>query len=257
MLTHTHNFAMIQFRSFGNAIALLTAIIAVFVPSSLHAEITLKLAWDPNPETDVVGYRVGWGTYPDQMTFQMDAGANTSVAIEGLNDDTIYYFTVAAINAAGLVSDPAPVLTYRTLPLEAPSAYNSWLANHGLEPGSGSSDPDRDGIDNLIESLCGGNPWQADAAERGKIRSATKDGHWELEWILNRSVAGDPRVSHEIVYSVDGMRTWHEMNTLPGFMQSVIADGAGQGLDRVRVRVPLDSLDSSSVFVRLRAVLQE
>ena len=231
--------------------------ISVSAPLSLHAEISLRLAWDPNPETDVVGYRVAWGTDPDQLSFQLNAGANTSVSIDGLNDDTVYHFTVAAINAAGLLSDPAPVLSHRTSPLTAPSAYNTWLADYGLAPGSASADPDGDGIPNLLESLCGGNPLQADAAERGRIRSATADGHWEIEWTLNRSVAEDPRVSHGLVYSVDGMRSWSDMAAVPGFTQSVIADGAGPGLDRVKIRVPLDALDSPSAFARLRAVLQE
>jgi len=200
---------MTPIRSSGNAFALLTALILAFEPSSAHAEITLKLAWDPNPETDVVGYRVGWTTDPGALHSHFDTGSATTVAISGLAADTLYHFTVVAVNAAGLVSEPAPLLSHRTSSLAMPSAFDTWWSDHGL----------------LLES-------------------ATED----------------PRLSHGVFVSTDGMSSWRDIRELsghPGFGMSVEPDAAGPGLDRVRLCVPMDALGTSAVFARLRAALQE
>lgn len=247
-------------RSLANAFALLTALILALEPSSARAEITLKLAWDPNPETDVVGYRVGWTTDPEQLQSHLDAGPSTTVAIPGLSADTLYHFTVMAVNAAGLVSEPAPLLSHRTSQLAMPSAFDAWWSDHGLLPGSATEDPDGDGIANLLESLCGGHPWRADAEDRGRIRAGIANGKWELEYVVNRLVAEDPRLSHGIMVSTDGMRSWRdvrELSTHPGYGMSVEPDAAGPGLDRVRLSVPMDALGSPAGFARLRAVLLE
>jgi hypothetical protein len=251
---------MTPIRSSGNAFALLTALILAFEPSSAHAEITLKLAWDPNPETDVVGYRVGWTTDPGTLHSHFDTGSATTVAISGLAADTLYHFTVVAVNAAGLVSEPAPLLSHRTSSLAMPSVFDAWWSDHGLLLDSATEDPDGDGIANLLESLCGGDPWRADANDRGRIRAGITNGQWKLEYIVNRSVAEDPRLSHGVFVSTDGMSSWRDIRELsghPGFGMSVEPDAAGPGLDRVRLCVPMDALGSSAVFARLRAALQE
>lgn len=251
---------MTAIRSSGNAFALLTALILVFEPSSADAEITLRLAWDPNSEADVVGYRVGWSTDPGELRSHLDSGSATTIAIAGLAADTLYHFTVMAVNAAGLVSEPAPLLSHRTSSPAVPSPLDTWWSNHGLLPESATEDPDGDGIANLLESLCGGHPWRADADTRGSIRAGIANGKWILEYVVNRSVAEDPRLSHGILVSTDGMSNWRDIRELsghPGFGMSVEPDAAGPGLDRVRLSVPMNALGSPAAFARWRAALQE
>ncbi|MCW1886467.1 Ig-like domain-containing protein [Luteolibacter flavescens] len=85
---------------------------------------TVSLAWDRNPEADIAGYRLQYGTTPGSYTSSMDAGVTTSATATGLHQGTTYYFTVVAYNAAGQTSAPSSEVTYTVpgLPNTAPSA---------------------------------------------------------------------------------------------------------------------------------------
>lgn len=67
----------------------------------------ISLAWDANTESDLAGYRVYYGTQSGAYSSQTNLGKVTSVTISGLNDTATYYFTVRALNTAGLISDPS------------------------------------------------------------------------------------------------------------------------------------------------------
>jgi PKD repeat protein len=75
-------------------------------PSDPHClGATFLLQWDPNPEPDIAGYKVHWGTSPRVYQKSMDVGAVTSYELSGLDDGVTYYFAVTAYNVAGLESD--------------------------------------------------------------------------------------------------------------------------------------------------------
>lgn len=68
----------------------------------------VKLRWHPNPEDNIGGYRLhysenvdgAWGT-------TIDVGNVTKGTVDGLDEDTVYYFTVTAYNTQGLESIPS------------------------------------------------------------------------------------------------------------------------------------------------------
>jgi predicted phage tail protein len=62
--------------------------------------------------TDLSGYRVLYGTSPDALTQSVEvAGSSvTATTIDGLTPGT-YYVAVAAVNAAGLASDPSKTVS--------------------------------------------------------------------------------------------------------------------------------------------------
>src|SRR6185437_6469199 len=67
---------------------------------------TLTLAWDANPEP-VSGYILYWGSQSGQYTQSLDVGKTTSRSLNGLANNTPYYFIVRAYNSAGMLSAPS------------------------------------------------------------------------------------------------------------------------------------------------------
>ena len=65
---------------------------------------TLTLAWNPNPEPDIAGYVLYWGTQSGVYTSNSNVGNVTMKQVTGLADATVYYFAVKAYNTAGLMS---------------------------------------------------------------------------------------------------------------------------------------------------------
>ncbi len=86
--------------------------VAALVQNSSACQV--RLAWDANTEADLAGYRIYYGTQPDQLTESVDAGAVTEGAVDALETGTIYYFAVTAYNRAGFESAPSNPISYRT-----------------------------------------------------------------------------------------------------------------------------------------------
>lgn len=95
------------------------------------AQSSVTLAWDPNPEPDIAGYTISWGTRPGVFTASADVGENTLWTISGLDPHQRYYFTVQAYNDDRVYSSPAAavsndgvfVTTGAPLPTERPSLF--------------------------------------------------------------------------------------------------------------------------------------
>jgi hypothetical protein len=68
-------------------------------PDVFAAEVTL--AWDPNPEPSIQGYRVYYGKASGVYTGVFDAGNRTDCVITGLEPGVTYYFACTAYSATG------------------------------------------------------------------------------------------------------------------------------------------------------------
>ena len=73
---------------------------------------------DGTPLTDLAGFRVYYGVAYHSSRIQIDAGLSTTITLPGFSVGTTYWFTVTALNLAGLESLPAPEIAY-TIPSEA------------------------------------------------------------------------------------------------------------------------------------------
>lgn len=107
---------------------------------------TVTLAWDPPVDGLTTGYVVAYGTTSTVYETTIDVGFVTEATIEGLQEDSTYYFAVQAYAADGRVSGysnevaqavsppPPPVLTALALSANVPSPqqvgfYITWTAS--------------------------------------------------------------------------------------------------------------------------------
>jgi hypothetical protein len=65
---------------------------------------TATLTWTANTETDVAGYNVYMGTQPDRYGAPVSVGKATSYTAGNLTGGLTYYFSVTAVNNAGIES---------------------------------------------------------------------------------------------------------------------------------------------------------
>lgn len=65
----------------------------------------VTLTWDPNPESDLGGYRVYFGAESRRYTNVLDVGAANIAVVPNLEDGKVYFFAVTAYNTQGLESD--------------------------------------------------------------------------------------------------------------------------------------------------------
>jgi hypothetical protein len=82
--------------------------------TSMGALPSVRLAWDPNPESNIKGYRIYYGQTGLGQTNVVDVGNQTSGSVTNLAFATPYFFYVTAYNVFDLESDPSAVLTHTT-----------------------------------------------------------------------------------------------------------------------------------------------
>lgn len=77
--------------------------------TALASPYSVTLAWDPNPEPDVTGYRLLYGTSSGVRPHMVDVGNVTTATLTLTESDTIYVVAVA-YNSAALESPPSEEL---------------------------------------------------------------------------------------------------------------------------------------------------
>ena len=78
--------------------------LSLCVPAVAGAS-TVALAWNANPESNIAGYILVYGTSPGSYSASVDVGSTTAYSIASLTSGTRYYFAVRAYNTSG-VSGP-------------------------------------------------------------------------------------------------------------------------------------------------------
>jgi hypothetical protein len=114
--------------------------------------LTLKVAWQPSPDTRVTGYRLFYGQSSGSYSRMMDAGGQVSCTLSDLSPGLTYFFAAAAYDAGGNQSDYSEEISY-TVPVvsgnNAPTAVNGTLSLTEDGEGTGTlqaSDPDGDAL---------------------------------------------------------------------------------------------------------------
>lgn len=101
------------------AFAFLGFLLAILTVSPAPAA-SVGLAWNANPETNISGYRVSYGTTLGTYPSSVNVGTTPSATVSGLSEGTTYYFVVAATNTAGQQSASSAVVSY-FVPVVAPT----------------------------------------------------------------------------------------------------------------------------------------
>jgi hypothetical protein len=82
----------------------LTLLVCGLAPAAWGAH-RVFLAWDPNPESDIGGYKIYYGVESRVYDVVVDVGNVTNTIITNLTSGTTYYFAATAYNLASLESD--------------------------------------------------------------------------------------------------------------------------------------------------------
>jgi hypothetical protein len=86
------------------------------IPCSLlirNAEAaSVTLAWDPNSEADIAGYKLYYGMGSQSYEFAIDVSNQTTYTIPGFLEGVDYYFAVTAYNTYGLESTFSDEVSY-------------------------------------------------------------------------------------------------------------------------------------------------
>src|SRR6266540_2608845 len=80
----------------------------ILVTTVAFGGLSVTVAWNPNPEPDIAGYKVYAGTNSGRYSTVMDAGKRTDQIISNLATGRTYYFAATAYDTSGLESDLSP-----------------------------------------------------------------------------------------------------------------------------------------------------
>ena len=127
-------------------------LIPATLPAAYAADLTL--AWDPNTESGIAGYKTYWGPSSGNYTASKDVGNTTSTTITGLDEGNTYYIAVTAYNGDGNESDFSEEVVHTIAAQNrqpnrptVPSGPSSGYPNTGYDFTTSASDPDSDLLD--------------------------------------------------------------------------------------------------------------
>jgi hypothetical protein len=112
----------------------LWVIFSLIVSNAFAGQV--KLAWDPNTESDLAGYRIHCGTASGSYTMHIDVHKVTTYTVTGLTEGQTYYFAATAYDASGNESGHSNQVTCTVPsgqpPVEGsgPLSQSDWIVEH-------------------------------------------------------------------------------------------------------------------------------
>jgi hypothetical protein len=89
----------------------MASVVFLFGMTALSAQ-DVKLAWNANPESDIGGYIIHYGTESGDLTETIDVGNKTTTTLEGLPDGVTHYAAVQAYNTLGQFSEISAEISF-------------------------------------------------------------------------------------------------------------------------------------------------
>ncbi|HPI30664.1 MAG TPA: M20/M25/M40 family metallo-hydrolase [Bacteroidales bacterium] len=137
--------------------------------------------WRPNPENNIAGYRVYFGTSPSTYD-TVYATADTSLIFSGLSTDTLYYISVSAVNTEGREGIKNELN-------DRPAIVN---LDQGIlivdDSEGGFFDPPDSVVDAYYRYLCSDfNVAEYDATQNGPLTLAVLGPYSSVVWHINRA----------------------------------------------------------------------
>ena len=88
------------------------SLLALALPALMAEEVSLS--WNPNPESNIEGYILHYGTVSGDLSEYRDVGKVTRATLDSLSSSTTYYFAVQAYNSSGLFSELSAEISHTT-----------------------------------------------------------------------------------------------------------------------------------------------
>ena len=130
---------------FHKAIFSLILFFSTLLFSKFGLAAQIRLAWDPNTEPDVAGYKIYYGTSSKSYTGSVDVGNVTSCTLTGLKKGETLFIAVTAYNTSwsesSYSSEVSGAATEETLPVSETAVTVSVTPTS--EPTSSSERPPR------------------------------------------------------------------------------------------------------------------
>ncbi len=195
-------------KVFSTFLFFITITVLSFMFCKLIFAESLTLAWDPNTESDLAGYKIYYNTTSQDAPFdgtgieqgnspitvgigQLSTSDAPAYQLNNLAAGTKYFFTVSAYNTSGIESEKSNVVSHEV--------QLSIISNYFLIPVSELSIFSVDseelvGEDGAAENAIDGNP----------------DTIWHTEWY-----SSDPQCPHEIVIDLGSLYHIGEIQYMP------------------------------------------
>ena len=156
----------------------------MFIPGAAYSAVVI-LEWSANPEPDLDGYIVYYGTSGRNYAWSVDVGNYTTCAISDsrFEDGQTYYFAATAYDGYGNESGYSDEVTYT---FSAADTDGDGIADYD-EINKYSTDPDKmdsdaDGLNDGDELAYWGEDWDADYDDDGLINLLDKDSDGDGQW---------------------------------------------------------------------------
>ena len=92
-----YNFSHFSVRRYG--LLFFCCILLFFIQTSNAVSAQVTLAWDRNPEQDIIGYKLYYGTESESYSFVEDVANQTTSTVSGHEEGETYFFAVTAYNS--------------------------------------------------------------------------------------------------------------------------------------------------------------
>lgn len=244
----------------------LSCLLAVVLFPVLGWAADVRLAWQPNTEIDLAGYKIHYGTASGSYTASVDVGKVSAATISNLFEGTTYYFSASAYNTAALSSGYSNEVSYAVpVTLVAPQDSDGDGLSDELETNTygtnpSAADSDGDGIPDGQEIALWESSWNGDIDGDGIINlldwDADGDSFSDGEELSKGSAPGDktakPATLPMEAGEVAADHTWKRLSfTRPFFNPVVVIGGLSTNQSQASV-VRLRNVTSSGFDIRIQ-----
>ena len=176
--------------------SLFLAVILLSCPFDSAAQI--RLAWDPNTETDVAGYKIYYGTASRNYGYSINVGNVTTYTLMGLMQGVTYYIALTAYDSASNESAYSNEVSGTvTETISPPTVLNGPTTGTTGQPYTYTTGGSSSTLGHAVQYQF---DWKGDGSDLSPWGSATQSKTWALAGTYN--VRGRARcVTHTSVVS--------------------------------------------------------